>query len=65
MRSWHVFVVNEAGQRPGLKPGSIRFCSALISWGLLGLGFVWALFDNKKQALHDRISKTRLVVKHD
>ena len=65
MRSWHVFVVNESGQRPGLKPGSIRFCSALISWGLLGLGFVWALFDNKKQALHDRISKTRLVVKQD
>ena len=65
MRSWHVFVVDEAGHRPGLRPGSIRFVSAFISWALLGLGFIWALFDHNKQALHDRISKTRLVVKGD
>ena len=65
MRSWHVFVVDEAGQRPGLKPGSIRFAAALLSWALLGLGFIWALFDNNKQALHDRLSRTRLVVGRD
>ena len=65
MRSWHVFVVDEAGHRPGLKPGSIRFAAALLSWALLGLGFIWALFDSNKQALHDRLSKTRLVVRRD
>ena len=63
MRSWHVFVINESGQNPDWKQSTIRFLSALLSIGLLGAGFIWAIFDKEKRALHDHISRTRLVVK--
>ena len=62
MRSWHVRVIDDAGQCPDLKQASLRFIAAFLSWALVGLGYVWSLFDKEKRALHDRISKTRLIV---
>ncbi|GJM04276.1 MAG: RDD family protein [marine bacterium B5-7] len=62
MRSWHVYVINESRQNPSWKQAALRFFSALLSLVLLGLGFVWSLFDKDKLALHDRLSKTRLIV---
>ena len=46
----------EASPRTAL----IRFLVALPSV-LLGVGFLWAIFDRESQALHDRIAGTRLV----
>ena len=63
MRSWHIFVINESIQKPSWKQATLRFFSALLSLLLLGLGFVWSLFDKNKLALHDKLSKTRLIVK--
>jgi len=34
---------------------------ALISLGVCGLGFAWALVDKDRQFLHDRLAGTRLV----
>ncbi len=65
MRSWHVFVINESMQNPNWKQAALRFFSALLSLLLLGLGFVWSIFDRDKLALHDRLSKTRLIVSKD
>ena len=65
MRSWHIFVVNESENHPHWKQASLRFFSALLSLMLFGLGFIWALFDKNKLALHDRLSKTKLIVKKD
>jgi len=65
MRSWHIFVINESGQNPNWRQASLRFFSALLSLLLLGLGFVWSLFDKKKLALHDHLSKTRLITRNN
>ena len=64
MRSWHIFVINDSMQKPNWKQATLRFFSALLSLLLLGLGFVWSLFDKNKLALHDHLSKTRLI-KHN
>ena len=61
MRSWQIYVVNEQMEKPDWKQASLRFLFAIVSWCLFGLGFLWALFDKDKLALHDRLSKTHLV----
>jgi len=43
------------------KIATIRFFSAIVSWGVFGLGFLWAFFDKKNRCWHDLISKTVLV----
>jgi uncharacterized RDD family membrane protein YckC len=65
MRSWHIFVINESRQNPNWRQATQRFFSAVLSLLLLGLGFLWSLFDKNKLALHDRLSKTRLIVSKD
>ncbi len=61
MRSWYIYVVTESNTTLNWKQASLRFTAALISLVILGLGFVWALFDKQKLALHDRLSKTKLI----
>ena len=43
------------------KIATIRFFSAIVSWGVFGLGFLWAFFDKKNRCWHDLISKTVLI----
>lgn len=64
MKSWRLQVVNSHGQTPNWRQASLRFLAALLSWLLLGLGFIWSLFDTEKLTLHDRLSATRLVLRH-
>jgi len=40
---------------------AIRFFSAMISWAVLGLGFLWSLFDKKNRSWHDMLSKTVII----
>lgn len=61
MRAWRVSLQRPDGGRPGWSEASIRFTAALCSWLPAGLGFAWALFDRDSLALHDRLSKTRLI----
>jgi uncharacterized RDD family membrane protein YckC len=35
---------------------------AIASWGSVGLGFVWAIFNANKSTWHDLASKSRLVI---
>jgi len=62
MRSWHIYVVNESNTFLNWKQASLRFITASISLVILGLGFIWALLDKRKLALHDHLSKTKLIV---
>ena len=43
------------------KIATIRFVSAIVSWAVFGLGFLWAFFDKKNRCWHDLISKTVLI----
>lgn len=61
MLAWRLRVVNGRGLSPTLQQASLRFAAAALSWGLLGLGFAWALVDREHRALHDRLAGTWLV----
>lgn len=63
MRSWKIEVINKTDSTLNWKQASLRYFAVLLSLLLLGLGFIWALFDKEKLALHDRLSKTKLIVK--
>lgn len=60
MRAWRFRVVAEGGELTW-KLAWRRFAWSVISWAILGLGFLWSLFDPRGWTLHDRFSGTRLV----
>lgn len=39
----------------------LRYIGYLISYAVLLLGFIWALFDDNRQGWHDKIAKTYVV----
>jgi len=62
MRAWKLRLVAADGRPPGWGRALLRFATALLSWAVVGLGFLWVLVDRDRQAWHDRLSGTRLVV---
>ena len=63
MKTWRIHLT-AAGGGPVTVPLAVRrYLLALLSLGLCGLGFAWALIDCERQFLHDRIAGTRLIVK--
>ncbi len=65
MKTWHIRLQNDdrenANRQIDWKIAAIRFFSAIISWGVFGLGFLWSLFDKKNRSWHDMISKTVII----
>ncbi len=66
MKTWRIQLQSCAPEknsnRPiGWKIAAIRFFSAIVSWSVFGLGFLWAFFDKKNRCWHDLISKTVLI----
>jgi uncharacterized RDD family membrane protein YckC len=51
------------GQRPGLGPIIVRWIGYYISALIIGIGFLIAAFDARKQALHDKLASTVVVRK--
>jgi len=64
MRAWRVKVQTRDGRTLSWGQSFVRLTAATISWLVLGLGFVWSLFDKDKLTWHDRISETELIVEH-
>ncbi|MDR9406665.1 MAG: RDD family protein [Spiribacter sp.] len=60
MQAWRLRLVNIEGERPSTRAASHRFVMALLSWLVLGGGFLWALIDREGLTWHDRLSKTYL-----
>jgi len=58
MRAWRVQITTLDGNPPLFSQCVIRFFVSPIGW-LLCLS---ALFDNNKQCLHDKLSKTQLIL---
>ena len=42
----------------------LRYFAYFVSAIPLGLGFIWAAFDKKKQGFHDKIAKTVIIKTH-
>lgn len=62
MRSWRIRVVDSKGEPIGW-PGAVRrYVAAFVSWVILGLGFVWIVFDRDGHSWHDRLSGSYLVL---
>lgn len=61
MRAWRLRAVTERGTRMGLKSASLRLPLSLLAWAPLGLGVLWLYIDSEHAALHDRLSRTRVV----
>ncbi len=60
MRAWRIRVVRRDGERLRWRDAAVRFLGAIVSWGALGLGFLWSLFDRDQLTWHDRWSDTEL-----
>ena len=60
MRAWRLVLTTEAGDGVGWARASLRFIAAGLSTAVVGLGFVWCLFDRDRRAWHDGLSRTRL-----
>ena len=62
MRAWRLRLLDEEGNTVTWRQSVIRVAGAYLSSLLLGLGYLWMLFDRDGRTLHDRLSKTRLVL---
>jgi uncharacterized RDD family membrane protein YckC len=61
MRSWRFKVVHARdGRNLNASQATVRFAVAIISAGIGGLGFITALFDDRKLTWHDYCSHSRL-----
>lgn len=61
MKTWRIRLVDEEGRQPGVGRCVLRYALAVLGLFVGGLGFLWALWDQDRQFLHDRLVGTRLV----
>lgn len=62
MRAWHLRAVSDSGQRLALKAAALRFACGVLAWTPAALGVLWLYADPEHLAVHDRLSKTRVVL---
>ena len=61
MRAWHLRAVTPSGQPLTWKAAALRLVFGLLAWAPAALGVLWLYADPEHLALHDRLSKTRIV----
>jgi len=61
MRPWRLKVLAADGRPAAAGRLCVRYAVATLSLLALGLGFVWALFDDECRCWHDMAAGTRLV----
>lgn len=61
MRAWHLRAVSDSGKPLEFAPAAARFLWGLLAWAPAALGVLWLYIDSEHLALHDRLSKTRVV----
>jgi len=61
MRAWGLRLIGIDGTPVTWTQAGERFFAAILSWGCVGLGFIWMLFSPDKLTWHDRLSGTRIV----
>ncbi len=61
--AWKLKVANKNGENINWKQAVIRFSTALLSWGVCGLGFLWMFFNKDRLTWHDIASNSRLIWK--
>jgi len=61
MRAWRLRVVSDSGKPLALKAAALRVLLGVMAWAPAALGVLWMYVDRDRLALHDRLSKTRVV----
>jgi len=61
MKTWHVYIVDDAGKFIDRKTAVKRYCVALLSWACVGAGFIWIFFDKQNRTWHDIATGTHFV----
>lgn len=66
MRAWKIRLIDRRSNSPAGADSTwsqalVRFFVAMISWSSLGLGFLWALTNQKRLTWHDLASGTLLI----
>jgi uncharacterized RDD family membrane protein YckC len=61
MRAWHLRAVTESGRPLGWKAAALRLSVGALAWAPAALGVLWLYADPEHLALHDRLSRTRVV----
>jgi uncharacterized RDD family membrane protein YckC len=61
MRPWRLKVLSADGHPATLRALCLRYAVATLSLLVVGLGFVWALFDGERRCWHDMAARTRFV----
>lgn len=58
-----LMVTDEVGKRISFKRSLFRNLLKIVSYIVLGLGFIYALFDKKKRGWHDLLAGTMVIKK--
>ncbi len=61
MKAWKFQIKQMSGNNITHKQAFIRLISAIPSFAIFGLGFLYQLFDKDNRALHDKISNSILI----
>ena len=61
MRAWHLRAVTASGQPLAWKTAALRLVFGVLAWAPAALGVLWLYADPEHLALHDRLSKTRII----
>ncbi|MGO9716732.1 MAG: RDD family protein [Steroidobacteraceae bacterium] len=61
MRAWRLRVVTDSGLALDFASALLRFVCGLLAWGPAALGVLWLYVDSDHLAVHDRLSKTRVL----
>lgn len=61
MRAWKIKLVTSSNGSPGYAQLLVRAITGALGIALLGVGVLWSIVDRDKLAVHDRLSRTRLI----
>lgn len=61
MKTWRLKLLTDEGENLQVAHAAMRYFWAWPSYGLLGIGVLWAIFDADGKLLHDRLARTQLV----
>jgi uncharacterized RDD family membrane protein YckC len=61
MRAWHLRAVSDSGMPMTWRAAVLRCAWGALAWAPAALGVLWLYVDPDHLALHDRLSKTRMV----
>jgi uncharacterized RDD family membrane protein YckC len=63
MRAWRLKLIDATtGEPPSLQQCLLRCALAPVSIVVLGMGYWWCWFDREGRTIHDRLTKTRVIV---